>query len=110
MVSKECTNAVKCHCVLIPLGVLQLCAQFVKCLCVFVPPAVLESRSKHKKVSKHGAERPQKPYGLSGTGRIGEGFMEVGREGDCYTYRYSVNTRMTPALRWAVMRAILMFH
>ena len=26
------------------------------------------------------------------------------------TFRYTVTTRMTPALRWAVMRAILMFH
>ena len=26
------------------------------------------------------------------------------------TYRYTVTTRMTSALRWAVMRAILMFH
>ena len=32
-----------------------------------------------------------------------------GGEGD-YTYRYTVTTRMTPALRWAAMRAILMFH
>ena len=32
-----------------------------------------------------------------------------GEEGDYnYTYRYS--TRMTPALRWAAMRTILMFH
>ena len=31
-------------------------------------------------------------------------------EGDSYTYRYTVTTRMTPALRWAEMRAILMFH
>ena len=36
--------------------------------------------------------------------------MEVGGEGDYYTYRYTVNTRMTPALRWAAMRAIIMFH
>ena len=49
--------------------------------------------------------------------------MEVGgTEGDCtlynggggrgrlYTYRYTVTIRMTPALRWAVMRSILMFH
>ena len=35
--------------------------------------------------------------------------MEVGGEGDYYTYSYTVTTRMTPALRWAVMRAILMF-
>ena len=27
-----------------------------------------------------------------------------------YTYYYTVNTRMTPELRWAAMRAILMFH
>ena len=33
--------------------------------------------------------------------------MEVGR---LYTYQYTVTTRMTPALRWAAMRAILMFH
>ena len=37
--------------------------------------------------------------------------MEVGEEGDySYTYRYTVTTRMTYALRWAAMRAILMFH
>ena len=36
--------------------------------------------------------------------------MEVGEEGDYYTYRYTVTTRMTPALRWAVLRAVLMFH
>ena len=35
--------------------------------------------------------------------------MEVGEAGDYYTYRYTVTTRMTPALRRAVMRAILMF-
>ena len=38
--------------------------------------------------------------------------MEVREEGDYipYTYRYAVTTRMTLALRWAVIRAILMFH
>ena len=36
--------------------------------------------------------------------------MEEGGEGDYYTYRYTVTTRMTSALRWAAMRAILMFH
>ena len=36
--------------------------------------------------------------------------MEVGGEGDRYTYRYTVTTRMTSALRWAAMRAILMFN
>ena len=37
--------------------------------------------------------------------------MEVGGEGGgLYTYRNNVTTRMTSALRWAAMRAILMFH
>ena len=38
--------------------------------------------------------------------------MEMGEEGNYnYTYRYAaVTTRMTSALRWASMRAILMFH
>ena len=42
--------------------------------------------------------------------------MEEGRgvgggEGErLYTYRYTNTTRMTYALRWAAMRAILMFH
>ena len=36
--------------------------------------------------------------------------MEVGEEGDyIYIYRYIVTTRMTPVLRWAAMRAIVMF-
>ena len=33
-----------------------------------------------------------------------------GRRGRLYIYRYTVTTRMIPALRWAAMRAILMFH
>ena len=36
--------------------------------------------------------------------------MEVGGGGRLYTYRYTVTTRMTSALRWAAMGAILMFH
>ena len=36
--------------------------------------------------------------------------MEVGEEGDFIPNRYTVTTRMTPALRWAAMRAILIFH
>ena len=36
--------------------------------------------------------------------------MEVGGRGRLYTYRYTVTTRMTSALRWAAMRVILMFH
>ena len=36
--------------------------------------------------------------------------MEVEEEGRIYTYRYTVTTRMTSALRRAAMRAVLMFH
>ena len=36
--------------------------------------------------------------------------MEVGGRGRLYTYRYTVTTRMIPALRWAAMRAVLMFQ
>ena len=37
--------------------------------------------------------------------------MEVGGEGDYnYSYHYTATARMTSALRWAVMRAILMFQ
>ena len=37
--------------------------------------------------------------------------MEVGEEGDyIFIAIYTVTTRMTPALRWAATRAILMFH
>ena len=37
--------------------------------------------------------------------------MEVrGEEDYIYTYRYTVSTRMTSALRWAAMKAILMFQ
>jgi len=42
-------------------------------------------------------------------GRRGKGGMEVGEEGD-YIPIIEVTTRMTPALRWPAMRAILMFH
>ena len=49
--------------------------------------------------------RNHKAY--SGRGEGVERGMEVGEEGD---YRYTVTTRMTPALRWAATRAILMFH
>ena len=43
----------------------------------------------------------------SGGGYGGGGWEGRGR---LYNYRYTVTTRMTPALRWAAMRAILMFH
>ena len=42
--------------------------------------------------------------------RDGEkGGMGVER-GRLYTYRYTVTTRMIPALRWAAIRAILTFQ
>ena len=41
----------------------------------------------------------------------GEGGEEgMGGGGRLYTYRYTLTTRMTSALRWAAMRDILMFH
>ena len=39
----------------------------------------------------------------------GRGYGGGGR-GRVYTYPYTVNTRMTSALRWAAMRAILLFQ
>ena len=36
--------------------------------------------------------------------------MEVGGRGRLFTYRYTVTTRMTSALRWEAMKAILMFQ
>ena len=39
----------------------------------------------------------------------GRGYGGGGR-GRLYAYRYTITTRMPPALWWAVMRAILMFH
>ena len=39
----------------------------------------------------------------------GRGYGSGGR-GILCPYRYTVTTRMTPALRWAAMRGILMFH
>ena len=41
-----------------------------------------------------------------GRGEGGEGGMEVGGRGRLYTYRCSVTTRMTPAVRWTAMRAV----
>ena len=40
---------------------------------------------------------------------LGRGYRGGGR-GRLYTYRYTVTTRMIPALRWAALRAILMSH
>ena len=54
--------------------------------------------------------RNHKAYKGRGDG-VWEGGMGVGEEGDYnYTYRYTVPTRMTPALNSAAMRAILMFR
>ena len=53
--------------------------------------------------------RNHKAY--EGRGEGGGRGMEAGEVGDyIYTYRYTVTTRMTSALRWATIRAILMFH
>ena len=43
-------------------------------------------------------------YGGGGGGGGGGGKQRL------YIYRYTVTTRMTPALRWAAMRVILMFQ
>ena len=42
-------------------------------------------------------------------GEKGGGVWRWGR-GRLYTHRYTVTTRMTPAVRWAAMRAIKLFH
>ena len=47
--------------------------------------------------------------GEKGGGMGGRGYGGGGR-GRLYTYRYTVTTRMIPALRWAAMTAILMFQ
>ena len=43
-------------------------------------------------------------------GEKGERVYGGRRRGRLYTYRYTVTTRMIPALRWAAIRAILMFQ
>ena len=47
--------------------------------------------------------------GGGGGGVQGMGGRVEGR-GRLYTYRYTVTPRMIPALRWAAVRTILMFH
>jgi len=42
-------------------------------------------------------EKGGRGYGGGGSGRL-------------YTYHFTVTARVTPALRWAERRAILMFH
>ena len=48
--------------------------------------------------------------GEKGCGGRGYGGGGAGAGERLYTYRYIVTARMTHALRWAAMRAILMFH
>ena len=45
-----------------------------------------------------------------GRGEGGGGMKGGGGGGGVCTYRNTVTTRMTPALRWAEMRTILAFH
>ena len=52
---------------------------------------------------------PQSLWGEGGEGGAGEGGMEVDEDGNYIRIAPSVITRMTHALRWATMRAILMF-
>ena len=40
----------------------------------------------------------------------GKGVWRWGKREIIYTYRYTVTTGMTSALRWAAMRATLIFH
>ena len=54
-------------------------------------------------------QRNHKVYYGRGEGVKG-GMEVVGSGGRLYTYRYTVTIRMTYALRWAAMRAILMFR
>ena len=63
-----------------------------------------------KLVSKQSAQRPQKTTRLVRDGEMGEGGTEVGEEGDYIPLAPLVTTRLTPALRWAAVRAILMFQ
>ena len=48
--------------------------------------------------------------GEKGWGAGEEGVWRWGKIATIYTYHYTVTTRMTSALRWAALRAILMFH
>ena len=63
-------------------------------------------------VSKHGVNVHinNKAYWRREEREKGGGGYGGGGRGRLYIYRYTVTTRMTPALRWAAMRAILMFH
>ena len=47
---------------------------------------------------------------MDGQGVGAEKVWRWGKREIIYTYRYTVTSRMTPALRWSAMKAILMFH
>ena len=53
---------------------------------------------------------PTETIRLIRDGEQGGGGYGGGGRGRLYTYRYTVTTRMIPALRRAAMRAILMFY
>ena len=63
---------------------------------------VLKVHRNHEKYYGRGEGGGGGGGGVSGYGGGGRGRV--------YTYRYAVTTGMTPALRWAAIRAILMFH
>ena len=67
-----------------------------------------------KKVVKRGRELLLLSWCFTSTETIRlirDGQMEMGEEGHYkYTHRYTVTTKVTPALRWAAMRAVLMFQ
>ena len=54
--------------------------------------------------------RNHKAYYERGEGGKGVWKWGGGEGGRIYIYRYTVTTIMTSALRWAVMKAILMVH
>ena len=59
------------------------------------------------KVSKHSALTSTETVTFIKDGE--RGVWGGGGTRRVYTYRYTVTTRMTPALRWAAVRVILMF-
>ena len=78
---------------------------YVICLPRLTPYRLAKPARVLIEVSKHDANN--KTYQGRGEG-WGRRYGGGGGEGRLYTY--TVTTRMTPALRWAAMKAILMFH
>ena len=60
-------------------------------------------------VSKHGALTSPGTIRIIRYGERGEGGMGRWGGGRLYSNRYTVTTRMAPALRWAAMRSIFIF-